>query len=108
VKKPADKTNLRILSGVCTLIRKKGDNQISGFHRTRDSAAHKGGDLPTPAPFSAHAYENNDVTSIMTMNACQNKQHTSRGLTEIRARSREAGFSAIPDRLAPNPAERVQ
>ena len=38
---------------------------------------------PTPPPFSSHAFENNDVTSIMTRNACQNKELTSQTLSEI-------------------------
>jgi len=63
---------------------------------------------PTPPPFSTHAYENNDFTSMMTKNACQNKQLTSRSLTGIRARSGEAGFPAFLDQLAPNPAERAE
>ena len=63
---------------------------------------------PTPPPFSTHAYENNDFTSMMTKNACQNKEPMSRSRTEIRVGSGEAGFSAFPDQLAPNPAERVE
>jgi len=39
---------------------------------------------PTPPPYSCHAYENNDVTSIMPRNTCENKQLTSQSLTEIR------------------------
>jgi hypothetical protein len=38
---------------------------------------------PSPPHFSPHAYENNEVTSIMTRSASENKQLTSQILSEI-------------------------
>jgi hypothetical protein len=88
MKKPADKTNLRYLPGVCSPIREKGDNQLNGLHRTtkyrnaKCRSAPDGDDLPHPSPFSPHAFENNEVMSIMTRNGCENRRLTTLNLRE--------------------------
>jgi hypothetical protein len=90
MKKPADKTDPRYLSGVCNPIREEGDNRLIGLHGTTNTAATSNGErpgtatiYPTPPPLSPHAYENKDVTSITTRNTRENKEHTSRSLAEI-------------------------
>ena len=93
MKKPADKTNPQYLPGVCRLIRGNAHNRLNGLLSTTNTANTAApaercpASLPTPSPLSCHTYENNDVTSIMTQNACQNKQLRFRSLSEIRRKA---------------------
>jgi hypothetical protein len=68
--------SLQSFPGVCSPIRGNAHNQLHGLQSTTNSAAPTDGDLPHPSPLSCHAFENNEVTSIMTKNACENKQLT--------------------------------
>jgi len=83
MKKPADKMRLRYFLGVCSPIRENAHNQFMASTALQTPQRPKSAIYPTPPPFSPHKYENNDVTSIMTKSACQNKQLTSRSLPGI-------------------------
>jgi len=84
MKKPADKMSLRYFLGVCSSIRENAHNQFMASTALQIPQRPKSATYPTPPPpFSPHAYENNEVTSIMTKNAHENKQLTSRSLPGI-------------------------
>jgi hypothetical protein len=71
-------------SEVCSLFPLKRAQSIHGLRSNTNPSVqsvryvpglyHRTAIYPTPPPFSSHAFEKNDVTSIMTRNACQNKQ----------------------------------
>src|SRR5471030_615587 len=90
---PILKNSLHYFSEVCSPIRGNAHNhfmlfktpQIPQFPHLPQLVPDEPGPYrpqlamiyPTPPPFSSHAYENNEVTSIMTGNASENKQLTS-------------------------------
>src|ERR1035438_3146446 len=74
----------------CSLIRGNAHNQFMAsttlpIPQFPQSPCHRHRFTPTPPPLSPPAFENNDVTSIMTRNTCENKQLTSPGLSFVKA-----------------------